>query len=420
MRVSLFAIFTLGAAALATVGGCASDGNGSAANGQLQPADFRAAPGDHGTRAHATAVAGNGDGDAAPGAAVDASLSPAPVAPTALPGPIDSESSGAGAGTRGERELIVDAMVGQVNGKPIYASEIFRSIGEEVLERLGRDKPRLAFQQDASELIISELRNRVSNAVILAEAERTLTEQQQLGLLGYAKQQREEIISRYGGGVPAVAEQELLARTGRTLEQEVEIRRQKLLIDKYLSDKIKPKVVVRRQEVERHYHDKYEEFNPPPSIEVRVIIVPDESTAKVVDAALAGGASFESVASQYSGFRRAEGGLQSSSGKLEDFKELAFETLNERVRRLGEGEQTGRIPFERGFAFLKLEKHESGEARSLQDVFLQVEAQIRTQKFNTLSRRHLEELLRTGNYTPVEQMAQALLDVAMTRYARTQ
>lgn len=422
--MSIFFRWMAAASLMATVmtcGGCVG-GIGASTDERLQPADFQQ------PRARGNVVAPvrtlpplMAEPAArvvapAPSPAADDAPPPAGAQATAAPA-APKDPSGAEAANR---QFVVDAMVGQVNGKPIFASEVFRAIGEEVLQRLGQTKPRQAFQQDAMELIANELRARVTNAMILAEAERTLTEQEKLGLLGFLKQQREEVIARYGGGVQALAEQELLRLTGRTLDEELEVRRQKLLSDKFLGEKLRPRIVVTRREVERYYHDKQSEFNPPPSAELRIIVVTNDEAAAKVREALASGASFESVAREYSRYNPGEGGMLKYNGRLAEFKELGIEAINERVRRLGAGEQSAEIELERGAAWVRLEKLQTGDARSLQDVFLEIEARLRSQKFNALSRKQLDELLRNGNYTPVDQMARALLDVAMTRYARPQ
>jgi parvulin-like peptidyl-prolyl isomerase len=378
--------------------------------GQLKPSDFtRPMPADA-AQAPTPAPAPTPVEVAAPAPA------PAPAPPSTATAVPTAEVKPAG------RELVVDAMVGQVNGKPIYASEVFRVIGDDVLARLGREKPRLEFQRDAAELIANELRSRVTNAVILAEAERGLTEQEQMGLLGFIKQQREEILSRYGG-VLALAEAGILRDTGRTLDEELEARRQRLLTDKYLREKLYPKIHVNRREVERYYADHPEEFNPAPTVTVRLILVTDEKRAELVDDALKQDASFESVAKQYSSFRADAGGLLPPfqiSGPLSSFSSLSFPQLNEAARTLKEGEHSPRVKLDKGFGWVKIEKLVGGESRTLEQAFLEIEARLKGQKFNALSRRYLDQLMRSGNYTPIEDMAAALLNVAMSRYARPQ
>jgi len=51
-------------------------------------------------------------------------------------------------------------------------------------------------------------------------------------------------------------------------------------------------------------------------------------------------------------------------------------------------------------------------------VFLQIQQKLRSQKLNRLQQRHIQELMEDGNFTPIDQMVQDLLKVAMARYAQ--
>ncbi|QNN20759.1 hypothetical protein HED60_00250 [Planctomycetales bacterium ZRK34] len=370
-------------------------------SGHLSPQDFHTD-----TPARPMAVAETASTSQSDASATT-STSPAP-----LPAPNDKTN-----------EWTVDAMVGQVNGKPIYASAIFKGIGEEQLERLGQSQPRLVFRSEAERLIYADLRSRVTNAMILAEAERGLSEREQLGLLGYLKQEREKILANFGAGVAAKAEDELMKEKGHGIADELEARRQQLLTQKYLRERLYPKIYVTRQEVERYYNDHYDEFNPKPTVTLRVLIVRDEKTADKVDAALAAGDSFEKVTDEYGIFRAPQAGLmdpQKLDGKLSEANLLSWPQLNKKIQSLSVGQHTDRTKIDPGYGWVALEKLEGGEKKSLQDVYLRVEAGLRDRKFNTLSRKYTEKLLENGNYTPIQQMGSALLDVAMTRYARPQ
>lgn len=394
------------AAALNCLGcpGCAGDKAAQTTektSGHLSPRDF-----------HTDAPAAVMTTAAAPEATTE------PAEPSAAPASLPVSTA------RGKNEpWTVDAMVGQVNGKPIYASAIFKGIGEEQLQRIGQSQPRLVFRSEAERLIYADLRSRVTNAMILAEAERGLSEREQLGLLGYLKQEREKILANFGAGVAARAEDELMKEKGHGIADELEARRQELLTQKYLREKLYPKVFVTRQEVERYYNDHYDEFNPSPTVTLRVLIVRDEKTADQVDAALKADESFEKVTGQYGIFRAPQAGLmepQKLDSKLSESNLLSWPQLNEKIRNLAVGQHTDRTKIDPGYGWVALEKLEGGEKKSLQDVYLQVEAGLRNRKFNALSRKYTEQLLENGNYTPIQQMSAALLDVAMTRYARPQ
>ncbi|MDH3583462.1 MAG: peptidyl-prolyl cis-trans isomerase [Phycisphaerae bacterium] len=331
--------------------------------------------------------------------------------------PID----GAGAKNASRPGVVLDAFVGQVNGKPIFASELFRSIGEEELQRLGQAYGRAEFQQEVTRLIVSELRTRVTNSLILAEAERGLTSQQQAGLRRMLEVERQKILAQHRGSV-RLAEIALQKEKGHDIASELEARRQRILTDKYLQEKLRPRIHVSRRDVERYYHEHPEQYSAKVTVSVRLILVKSEDDAEKVDAALTEGAAFEKVASELSAYRPETGGLQDPlpiDGSIDQFQDFAWDELNEKVRHLKTGQHTDRTKVAPGYAWAMLEKLDVDEARSLPEVFLDIERRVRAGQFNRLSRQYLEELTEDGNYTPIKQMAEALLDVALTRFART-
>jgi hypothetical protein len=405
----------IGFMAVMLIGGC--EGSGPTGSSRLKPEDFSRAAAEQLVEAAESRPAD----DASP--AETAQVSSVAAAPSD-PAPAESLSERAEPlvlASAAPRDVIIDGMVGQIRGKPVFASEVFREIGDTELTRLGQTLPRLEFQRRAEDLINRKLSEWIYNRLELTEAERALTERERQALAGMRKMRREEIIARYGGGVPALADQALMDRFGYNVEQLVEQDIQRQIILYYRQKKIKPKIFVNRREVERYFQDHQDQFNPPPTVTVRVIIVRDTATAEQVDAALAEGASFPEVASRYSVFRRNDGGLLSPfplKGSLADFNELGWPQLNEKVRRLKAGEHSDRTPLGDNFGWVMLADLKTSEPRKLEDVFLQVERMLRQEKERNLHQSMMRDLLKKENFTPPEQMAGALLRVAMSRYAR--
>lgn len=320
--------------------------------------------------------------------------------------------------------IVVDAMVGQVTGRPIYASAIFKRIGIEQLERLGQTLPRLTFKERVTKLIVGNLRDQITNALILAEAEAGLTQQMQIGVLQYLDDQRKQILAKYQGSID-LANKDLMRTKGITLAQELEERRQKALVDRYMSQKIYPKITVNRREVKRYYDDHIEEYSAQIEVQVRVMIVTDADDIEKAKSALEAGDAFAKVASEYSRFRASDGGLMPAhklDGSIEDYAELNWPELNTQVAKLDVGGHSPMVPIKigeaQGAGWVYLEKLIGGEGKTLEEAQIEIERKIRTSKFNVLSRRYIEELWEKGNYTSVEQMAETLIDVAMARYAR--
>ncbi|MFA7237330.1 MAG: peptidylprolyl isomerase [Phycisphaeraceae bacterium] len=312
----------------------------------------------------------------------------------------------------------VDAMVGQINGQPIYASRIFHAVGEEQLSTLGKNRPRRDFQQQAGGLLAAKLREIVTNELILAEAQAGLSKQEEQGLLGMLQKYREDVISRFGGTI-AMTEEGLMKSRGVTLQQAVEEHRQTILIQKYLRDKLYPKVFVDRREVVRYYNEHPDQYHPAPAVYLRLIRARDEKTADEIDDALKADQPFEQVAKQYSTYRAEAGGVvDPAKVQLADYNVFAWAELNQAVRGLQVGRHTPRVTLDKGFGWAYLEKVEEGKVVPLHDVYLEIEQILRAGKFDQLQRRYLADLLKKGNYTPVEQMMQSLITVATNRYAQ--
>ena len=317
-----------------------------------------------------------------------------------------------------DRTFVVDAMVGQVNGKPIYASIVFAEIGTEELELLGRVNTRGRFRDSAFRLIYLKLREIVENAVILAEAERGLSQHQHLALLGMLEKEREKIIADYGKGSLKLARENLFREKGVTIEEELANRRKKALSDQYVRTKILPHIRIYDRAVKNYYQDHPEQFNPAPSVTVRIMTVSTTSSAVAVDEALAAGEPFEDVAAQFSNLHREDGGfVLTVQTPLAEFAEVAWPELNEAVRPLKPGQHSGRVTLEDSYGWIKLEQLEQSQTQTLEEVYLAIEEELKVARFRKESFKYMAGLLSRSSYTPIEQMADALLNVAMSRYA---
>lgn len=310
-------------------------------------------------------------------------------------------------------------MVGQVNGKAIYAQTVFDPI-EEQLQALGGQLPEEAFRQRAAELILGRLDEIVSNALLLGQAQRDLTKQEQMALRQILQDKRQELIRRHGRGSLAVAEAQLLADTGKTLDQTLEEYRQTILISRYLSRKLMPRIHVTRSDIQRYYRDHYDEYNPPAQRVIRLIRVADAQQAQRVQQRLEAGEPFADVAADpINQFRPSEGGRMEVTGD----QPLAFEPLNQAVAQLQEGQSAGPIQTPgqpEAFWFILVEQLNRPPGQPLEHVQRQIEETLRRQQFEALSRQYQQRLYEEGSYTPREQMAQTLLQIAMSRYAAAQ
>ncbi len=314
----------------------------------------------------------------------------------------------------------VDAMVGQINGQPVYTSNIINEIGHQQLIDRAVGNSRHDFEVLVQEQVVAILREKVQGALLLAEAESALTPQQKSGLLHALKIERENLISQFGGTL-AGAEEGVMQRSGRTLAQEIEAKRQEILSRNYLREKIWPSIHVSHRDVKHYYSAHYNHYNPPPSVTIRIILVTNEQNADLVDAALNSGTSFIEVAEKHSAFNaQASGLLPPFTTRLEDFHHLKWKSLNPKVHHLQVGQYSSRTPLndnKYSHGWIYLDKLEQSKQTSLPDVYLDIEQMLTAQQFDKLSRKHFARLMERGNFTPLDKMLIAIIDVIINRYA---
>lgn len=333
-------------------------------------------------------------------------------------------SGGASGGGASVGESVIEryrvaGMVGQVNGRAVYAHDVLEPV-HETLAALGRrveasELTRREFRQRAGELIAGRVREMVNDALLLSEAERDLTEQERQYVRYFMQQRREELVRRHGRGSTAVADRTLREQTGKGLDQTLEDIRQREIVRRYMRLRLQPRINVTRRDIERYYRDHYDEYNPPATRTLRLVRAVDAEAAATIESRLEEGDSFESVASDeaLNTFQPNNGGLMADAPGDDVF---GFDELNEALAELDEGEHAG--PIDAGGAqwFLKVEQIKGGEGQSLKEVQREIEQTLRLQQFRRLSAQHERELYERGSYDSMQQMSEALLEIAMNLY----
>ncbi len=307
----------------------------------------------------------------------------------------------------------VNAMVGQVNGKAIYARTVFEPIDAQ-LKSLGRQLAAYEFRSRAQELISSRLYQIVADALILGEAQRSLSDVEQVALKEMVKRKREELLRLYGQGSLMLAEKNILAETGLTLDETLEEYRQAEVVKRHLQQTILPKINVTRRDIERYYNDHFEEFNAELRRTIRLIRVDDRSQADHVIELLKTGEPFEAVASlEINRFHPDEGGLMAETTGDNVFGK---EPLNEAMKELDEGEYSQSIELGDEYWFIYIENLERPKGVSLHDSQLAIRQKLQNMQYRDLSNRYRRKLFEEGSYNPIDEMAARLVHIAVSRY----
>ena len=398
-RQVVLAQLTMGLAIAVLAGGCAPAGSRTE-HRPLTPADFA-----------------NPLTQAPPPATVP----PAEPSQEELKPPLPAEElpSAALATPPGRRDLVLDAMVGQVNGHPIYTNTVFDPI-EQQMVRLGQDLPRLEFRQQVEALVISQLRRIVTERLLLGEAERDLSEQEQQALRNVLKELREQTIRQFGQGVSGLADQRLRREANQTLDEKMEETRQGLLIERFIARKLYPKIHVSRRDVDRYYRTHKDLYHTPPGRLLRMIAVTNSREADLIDQQLAEAVPFAKVATgKINRYKPDQGGLFDEK-PVPGNQIFANEQLNQALVNLEPGEHSPRIEIGRQYRWVFLEAKTEAQGKSLRDVQLTIHRELRRQQRQELTREYERQLFARGSFDPIEDMAATLIDVAMSRYAKSQ
>lgn len=316
---------------------------------------------------------------------------------------------------RADPGYALDGMVGQVNGKAIYAHNVLEPLDAQ-LAALGRQLSPREFQRQAMELIGLRLQQLVTDNLIYAEAQRDLTETELLGLQQMMKVQREELLRLYGQGSVALAEQ-TLREQGTSLDQRLEEFRQGVVVSKLLRDKLTPLINVTKRDIERYYDENKARYNPPATRTLRVIRVDDPVIAAEISDRLNGGDPFEKLAGSVVNrpSLAARDGLMASVTGDVIFRE---DELNQAMLALDEGQFTVE-PIAAGdeYWFIMLDRLEQPPVLSREMAQIEIERFLADQQFRTLTERYRVELFRKGSYAALDQMGRQLLQIAVNRYS---
>lgn len=400
--------------------GCETGNGGNRSAREINLAEF-SRPADHG-QVNGVSV------DRAETEAVAPELAPAESEPADAGGPGQDQLPQLGAGPVSPEDVvfgpepgtrvIVDSLIGQINGRPIYADTFFAPI-EDQLRAIARRSGQRQFFDQANEVITQHLGQIVRNELFLADARAQLTPQQQQGLFAWMRAMREQEIMQ-GGGTQTAAARRLEEQHGMTMEEYLAARRDMALLRKLQEERISPRVIVAWRDIEREYRRRFHEFNPPARMRVSRIRLSTDRDAGLIETAtekLAAGADFTEVAGivgmsdggEWQEFQIGEqgvDGLQLSGSIKDHLRGLQVNQTSE--------------PFEVGTStwWLHVAEIHQPEGRSLYDPEVQrmLHEHIWQQRFNEELNRYMESLFAEGVHDELDRMRERLLIIAYDRY----
>jgi hypothetical protein len=400
-------------------------------------------------------------GEPAPPQVVDVEKPESPAGPVADLGVVPSGATGSAAvpamqerrlvtsvggpppvaqGAPAVESVLVESLVGQINGRPVYASEILEPLDGRLRQAGTQARSEAQWRREAAQAIVQELRTRIEDELVLAEARRSLTPEQKQGLFRFLAQIQQNLVAGQRGSEIA-ADESLREATGQGLRERAQSELDKALIVKELRERVGARIVVSWRDIQQAYERDFDKFNPPAVALVRLISVESSNAAGVqaITDALASGKPFAEVAKmEPNTYLRSEGGKleRKFSGAFVEGEYSPIPDLNQAIRSLNVGQTIGPItynprpidpdaptatpapdPKNLRTGWVYLERIDRPDGVSLYDAQLQLDNQLRNARTNAEVTRYIESLRRRGNISKVEVMAERLMTIATDRYA---
>ena len=313
--------------------------------------------------------------------------------------------------------VVVDSLVGHVNGRPVFADDFLEPIEDRLL-RAAEETSGVERQQVFRVIINDWLQDVVTNELLLAEAEASLSFDEQRGLFAWLRMMYDEEIRR-GGGTRSGAERRR-QQSGENLDEYLGGQKDMVLIHQLQQSKIQPRVIVSWRDIEREYKRRFEEFNPLATVTLaRIRLNPVTQAALVNDvkARLAAGEAFAEIAEEL-GY--ADGGVWETfdmgPGGITDIE--VSDAMKRALEGLEQGDTSEPFALGSGLLWLHVVEMQRPGGRSIYEpaVQLGLRNSIRARRANVEWFRYVNSLLERGVYDELEDMAERLYQIAMLRY----
>lgn len=418
---------------LAAIGGCAGTPDSRPVS-RVTPADFRDADAQPTTESPTIPVAPQTSPQDTPGVEVvvltgsprDASTPRtltlgatdiSPSQPSASPAPTPSDSM-----PSPEGGYLIDAYLGQVHGKPVYADEFLAPMDARLTAEANR-LPEREWQRFAAAEIARSLRDLLQDELLLAEFRASLTPEERVGIGAFVDRIRQGLISESGGS-REIARTRLLEAEGLTLNQKVDDEVKRAFIREQIRREIAESVSVTFRDIEVYYDLHPEEFAPAPVIRLRIIQAAADDQDKIdrIEAALRDGTPFREIAEAETTYNRVNAGEFERALDTTDRSQatiIGVAPLNEAARELELGEVSQRIEANEAVWWIKLEDLDAAQPKTLYEAQFDIEQKLREQRFSEAERRYFQRIVGRAGLADQEDIAIKLLEFA-SRRQRTQ
>lgn len=311
----------------------------------------------------------------------------------------------------------IESLVGQINGRPIYADDFFKTIEDRIMilaASPNQQQAKIALRQ-----LVSERFNQLINSeLIIAEAQSRLSPEMQQGIFAWLRDMQERTIAQSGGS-RSNADEALREQTGMGVDQFIEQRKNYELSADLLRRKVDPRVIVSWRDVERLYDFNRAKYAPDPVYKlgrVRLAKTQQDEIARA-RAMFAEGKTFADVAAA---MKAPNGGAWQEVKVGPEGMEIASmtEDLQAALKPLKPGQVSGEIEQRTHIVWVSVMSEERPPAVTIFDVALQLS--LRSQLYEYRSgeerMRYIASLRSRWLSDDIQKMEFRLLTIALTRY----
>ncbi len=351
---------------------------------------------------------------------------PAETTPDTQPKPETPEDSGS-------TELVAGSVL-QVNDKYITVKEIMQVIRPKLAE-LPKGLPEKAFRMRANEVLQKELHFKIDNILVLAEAQKSLTDAQNEVLDKEMEALRERMIASAGGSKTKLEAD--LAKDGVTLEEYLKGQREQMVVHAYLHDRFYKAIEIKPKDLRAYYNKHKADFTMAKEVQMQIVAAPFQSflpedmgskptelelkAAKAkakelitqAQEAIKSGEEFDSVAKRLSRGIKAETGgywpmMPAGSFREKKVEEAAFQLEQEQVSDI--------IETDSGYYIVKAVRVKPGKLVSFKDAQSVIADTLRQQEFNELVAKYYRRLYEGATILQSAQFEKTVLDLMVAEY----
>ena len=341
------------------------------------------------------------------------------VRPVEIANPTVSQTGSTDQTNAPRRLQLLDAKVGDVNGKPIFTSSFFAPIEARLLAE-AQQLPINDWRGSAGRIIAQRLDGIIADELLRAEALASLTPTQRVGLQAFLSGFRNNLLSENLGS-SQLAERRIQEREGITLDEALRQKEVDTLVQLTLYREINRRVNVSWRDIKQRYDRDIDQFSPPPTAVLLVIRAFKDETEKVqqINDALASGEDFATIAAgPLNNYNTDQGGQQRIliDGSFEETQFFGPEVLNEATRGLQLGDSAGPIELGSSIYWIKLSDMEQ-ENISLYDAQLKIQRELTAQRREEAKQQYFDRLQERARVSTRDEVLVRLFEIADKRYA---